>query len=100
MQKKVYLLGLDHNYGKITEVFSPGKVEVTEEVAKLLKSSHYISDYHKIGGRFGVPYTEMQEKAYAKALEVYTEYGREVYNSTPGSKLNIFPKVDFETIFK
>lgn len=95
----VYIIGCDHSYGPIAEKFPPGKIEITPEVFDLLKQAHFIDSYHKIGGTFGVPYVKEQEKAYARALEMFHASGREIYNAGVNSKLDIFPRTDFHSLF-
>jgi len=95
----VYVIGVDHSYGEISKILPPGKVTITEEILKKIKNAHFIDDYHKIGGTFGVPYVKEQEQAYRKALEVFQLYGRPIYNAGVDSHLDIFPKVHFKDLF-
>ena len=82
----VYLIGVDHDYGDITDELLPGKVDITPEILEKIQRAHFARDYHKIGGTFGVPYVEEQEKAYRKALEVYRAYGRSARDASYGAR--------------
>lgn len=95
----VYIIGVDHDYGPLPKLFPPGKIEITEEVLALLESLHCVKGYHKLGGKIGVPYVKEQEQAFRKAKEVYTAWGRELYNAGLQSKLDILPKATFADIF-
>jgi hypothetical protein len=95
----VYIIGVDHSYGEISKDLPPGKVKITPEILKKIKNAHFIDSYHKVGGTFGVPYVKEQERAFYKAIETYHAYGRSIYNAGVDSKLDIFPKVDFQTLF-
>lgn len=95
----VYLIGVDHDYGELTKLFPPGKIEVTREVYEKLKGIHMADGYHKIGGKFGVPYVEEQEKAYRKARESFEADGRKILNAGLNSKLDIFERADFSELF-
>lgn len=95
----VYLIGVDHDYGELTEHFPPGKIEITPEVYKMLESIHCMKGYHKIGGTIGVPYVKEQEQAFACALEAFKSDGRELYNAGVGSKLETLPTVSFKNLF-
>jgi hypothetical protein len=95
----VYLIGVDHDYGEITELLPPGKITVTEEVLEKIKDVHFVEEYHEVGSTFGVPYVKEQEQAYRMALETYQVYGRSVFNAGIDSKLDVFPRVDFKELF-
>lgn len=95
----VYLIGLDHDYGELTKLFPPGKIEITPEVMKIIEGAHFQPGYHKIGGYIGVPYVEEQERAFRKAKEVFEARGRCVLNASSNSKLDVFERCDFGAIF-
>lgn len=86
----VYLIGVDHSVGKISKQLPPGKVTITPEILELIKESHGIEGYHKVGGIFGVPFTAEQELAYGKAREMFEADGREIINAGLNSQLDIF----------
>lgn len=95
----VYVIGCDHSYGPLAKKFPPGKIRITEEVYEMLKEAHFIDNYHKIGGTFGIPYVGYQEAAYQEALNSFRRSGREVFNAGVDSKLEIFPRVKFDSLF-
>ena len=97
---KIYLIGLDHNYGKLPELFPPGKIKVTKENYHLVQECHFDKDYYKIGDTLGVPNVKAQEKAYTSAKTFIESTGREIINLSPDSKLNIFKKEDYESLLK
>ncbi|AGR76981.1 hypothetical protein A7H1H_0669 [Aliarcobacter butzleri 7h1h] len=98
--EEVYIVGLDHNYGKLPELFPPGKIEVTEENHHLVQECHFDKDYYKIGDVLGVPWVELQEKAYKETDKVFSENGRKIYNASTFSKLDVFEKVNYKNIFE
>jgi len=98
--KEVYIIGLDHNYGQLPELFPPGKIEVTKENYHLVKQCHYDENYYKIGDVLGVPNVKLQESAYQAAKEYYEKDDRKIYNASTLSKLDIFEKVEFSSIFQ
>ena len=97
--EEVYIVGLDHNYGKLPELFPHGKIKVTEENYKLVQECHFDKNYYKVGDVIGVPWVEKQEKAYSEANKIFLENGRKILNASSFSKLDIFKKVDFDTLF-
>ncbi len=96
----VYIIGLDHSYGKLSELLPPGKVRITPEIFEMIKSCHFKEGYHKIGGEIGVPYVKEQEKAYRKADEMYRVSGRRLFNASYDTQCDIFDRVDYEDIFR
>jgi hypothetical protein len=89
---EVYIIGLDHNYGKLPKLFPPGKIKVTEDNYALVQECHFNKNYYKIGDVMGVPHVTGQELGYQCALDHFNKAGRTILNLTPGSKLDVFPK--------
>jgi len=92
----VYLIGVDHNYGKLPELFPPGKIEITEENHDLVKQCHFDESYYKLGDVIGVPDVQKQDDAYQTAMDHFQANGREIYNAGVNSSLDIFPRIDFQ----
>jgi hypothetical protein len=95
----VYVIGLDHNYGELSSLFPPGKITITEENIDLVRQCHFSKNYYKIGDKIGVPNVLLQEEAYEKARETYELHGRQLLNATKGGCLEIFDRVNFESLF-
>ncbi len=96
----VYLAGVDHNYGELPKVFPPGKITITEENIHLIRGLHFNDRYYKVGDRIGVPWMEAQERAYELARETFEGEDRRIINAGIDSKLEIFEKCDFGSIFE
>ena len=89
--KKIYLLGVDHNY-KIT-INEQGET-VVDEMAKDYFCENYDNDIkdiviHDMG---------QNTRAYKKAKKYCDEHNIEIYNATRGGKLEVFPRVNFDEI--
>ena len=95
----VYVIGVDHNYGKLPELFPPGKIEITAENIDLVRQCHFSENYYKIGDVIGVPNVEAQEDFYRHARKVYEQHGRKVFNAGVDSKLDVFERVPFDSLF-
>jgi len=97
---EVYIVGLDHSYGPLSELYEDGSyVKVTDETLEIVKQCHYDPNYYKVGDIIGVPSVKLQEKAYAEAKKTFLENGRKIYNASTFSKLEIFEKVEFQSLF-
>ncbi len=97
---EIYLIGVDHNYGKLPELFPPGKITITAENLPLVEECHFSKGYYKIGDQIGVPYSKKQEEAYLLAKTEFERIGRVVINAGVNSKLDIFSTADFESLWK
>lgn len=90
--EKVILIGVDHNFatqGKPhTTVVSPGD-----------DPNHFSSHYFGKGFRWQLPDLETSELAYRLADYQFRMSGREIVDATIGGKLEVFPKVDYDTLF-
>lgn len=95
----VYLIGVDHNYGELPKRFPPGKITISEENYHLVRGLHFSGNYYKIGDQIGVPNVRYQEEAYTKARKVFEENRRKIFNAGLDSKLKVFEKVSFESLF-
>lgn len=88
--KEIYLLGFDHNYR--FEVDTKGKVLETDKSA-----SHFYSDDHPekiIANVIGMT------KAYDSFQDYAKRHGITVKNATRGGKLEVFERVDFDSLFE
>ena len=94
--KEVYLIGMDHNYKP------PSALD--EQKGCVIKShspdvNHFHPEYFGPGFRYHDPLVERMEIAYRKAKEAYEYNGGSIYNATCGGKLEVFDRVDFNSLF-
>lgn len=89
--EEVILIGADHEFKTTGE---PNKLVVS----KGDDPNHFRPDYFGRGFKWQLPDLEGSEKAYAMARDAYQVAGRRILDATVGGKLNIFPKVDYNTV--
>ena len=89
----VILIGVDHNF--VTQ----GKPNTTV-VSQGDDPNHFHPGYFGKGFRWQLPDLETSDRAYRLAYQVYLAAGRKVLDATVGGKLQVFPKVDYESLFK
>ena len=84
---EIYLIGMDHFItGKITDSRNHGiKDYYSQEEIK--KYENRIAELHKV------------TKAYEKADEYSRRHGFRIFNATRGGKLDVFERVDFDSLF-
>ncbi len=87
---QVVLLGVDHNF--VTQ--GSAHATVVSEGDDL---NHFAPDYFGKGFRWQLPDLETSELAYRLAKYQFQSSGREILDATVGGKLDVFPKVDFES---
>jgi hypothetical protein len=90
--ENVYLLGVDFNYPGL-KYHADGTVELPED------GTHFLPGYGSSGERFYAPKLDENLRAYALAKDIFLSNGRSIFNATRGGKLEIFPRVDFDTLF-
>ena len=86
--KEIYLLGVDHNYSKV--VGASGKIEVDPTVQDYFDNKDkptYPSNLHA------------SQYAYTIAKEYCDTHGIKICNATRGGKLEVFERVDFDSLF-
>ncbi|HNT53575.1 MAG TPA: DUF115 domain-containing protein [Anaerolineaceae bacterium] len=88
----VILIGVDHNF--VTQ----GKPNTTI-VSEGDDPNHFHPGYFGKGFRWQLPDLDTSERGYLLARRAYEQAGRRVLDATVGGKLQIFEKVDYNTLF-
>lgn len=92
--KEIYFIGLDFNY----ELPSNVKNE-TDIIYHEKELNHFHKDYRKPGDKWVKPNSEAQIKAYEIAQEFCKNNNIKIYNASRSTKLEVFPLIDFDTLF-
>ncbi len=92
---EVYLIGMDFSYvipesAKVTGL----SIESTED-----DENHFHPDYFGKGKKWHDPQLEQVLKNYEMAKMVYKWDGRKIMNATVGGNLNLFDRVDYNSLF-
>jgi hypothetical protein len=93
--EEVYLVGMDHSYDKPAHTVEDGNVWNSQGA----DPNHFHPDYFGAGTRWHDPRLDRMERAYQTADKVFLDHGRKVLNATHGGALEIFERVDFDTLF-
>lgn len=88
-----YLIGVDHSFT------TKGKPNTTI-VSQGDDPNHFNPGYFGKGFRWQLPDLDTSEQAYAMARQAYEADGRKVIDATVGGKLTVFPKIDYNKLFK
>lgn len=81
--KEIYLLGVDFDF---SANYKDG-------------SNHFISTYYNENSEPGLFLKQESLDAYESAKEYADAHGIKIYNATRGGKLEVFERVDFDTLF-
>lgn len=90
--KEIYLLGVDFTYffnKKFNSVYIEG--DDTQ--------NHFHPDYRKKGDIWVEPRLGNSVGEYTKARDVCEKHGIKIYNATRGGALEVFERVDFDSLF-
>lgn len=92
----VILLGMDHDYGQTEDVVSHGlySVDASDIVGRHFSEHYYSSPNTRV-------YIDILaiECACRLAKQAFERAGRRILNATPESKLNVYPKIDYDSLF-
>jgi hypothetical protein len=88
----VILVGVDHSF---TSQGEPNAAVVSDGA----DLNHFSPAYFGKGFRWQLPDLAASERAYRLAHRAYESAGRRVMDATIGGKLEVFPKVDFRSLF-
>lgn len=90
--QEAILIGVDHSF----TTKGPANTTVTSTGDD---PNHFAPGYFGKGFRWQLPDLEGSERAYHMAREAYQAAGRQVLDATVGGKLEVFPKVDYRSLF-
>lgn len=90
--EQVILVGVDHSFS----TQGPPHKEVTSEGED---PNHFDPNYFGKGFRWQLPDLATSELAYKLARDAYGTTGRQVLDATVGGQLQVFPKVDYSSLF-
>jgi len=85
---KIFLLGVDNNFPVMRT--SNGEIMYTDS------KSHFHADYRKF---YYAPDIDLLNSGYETAREHAKENEYKIYNATRGGKLEVFERVDFDSLF-
>lgn len=87
------LIGVDHSFA------AKGKPNTTV-VSQGDDQSHFDPKYFGKGFRWQLPDLDTSEQGYWLARQAYETAGRQVVDATIGGQLQVFPKIDYGSLFK
>jgi hypothetical protein len=93
--RDLYLVGFDHSY----TIPDSGIKQGNEILSTTDDPNHFHGDYFGKGYRWHDPKVDRMEQAYIRSRKVYEESGRRIFNATSGGELEVFPRVDFDSLF-
>lgn len=94
--KAIYLVGFDHHYAlpqPRDQVDGCVITSATDDV------NHFDGRYFGPGYRWHDPQVQRMEASYRAALAFFKAHGVEVFNATAGGYLEVFPRVEFDSLF-
>jgi hypothetical protein len=89
------LIRIDHNYQRLTVA--------DEQKGPVIKSdsndvNYLLPNYFGPGYRDHNPKVERMERAYVEVKRFFEERGGVIYNATAGGRLEVLPRVSFESV--
>lgn len=93
---EVYLIGMDFSYALPEST----KVEGVNYTSQEDDPNHFHPDYFGKGKKWHDPKLDRVLMNYEKCKEEFEADGRKIYNATVGGKLEIFERVEFDSLFK
>lgn len=88
----VILIGVDHNFT------DKGRANQTV-VSSGDDQNHFSGNYFGKGFRWQLPDLDTSEIGYKLAGQAYHQSGRSILDATIGGRLNLFPKVEYNSLF-
>jgi len=89
---EVYIIGKDHSYNTNARAGVGIKSDGNED-------NHFIKGYYKPGQNWDAPDYASEEFAYKLTRKEFEKAGKTIKDATIGGKLEVFEKIDFNTLF-
>ncbi|MBK8010972.1 MAG: DUF115 domain-containing protein [Deltaproteobacteria bacterium] len=93
--QRVYLIGVDFSYAIPTSAI----VEGTNITSTDDDPNHFHPEYFGKGKKWHDPQLDQVKKGYEFADLVFKWDGRQIFNATKGGELEVFERVDFDSLF-
>lgn len=91
--KEIYFIGVDHHF-QISQN-NKGEIVVDNTV-----KDYFTDKYNEDKDKLYIPNTEKSTLTYIAMKHHCDQRGIKVYNATRGGKLEVFPRVDFDSLFE
>lgn len=90
--REIYLIGVDHHFH--TSINDKGEI-IVDPTAK----DYFCEGYNADKDQLYIPNTDKSTLTFIAAKRYADAHGIRIYNATRGGKLEVFPRVDFDSLF-
>jgi hypothetical protein len=98
---EVYMIGFDHNYVIPKSALITNERETGFDIMSTEDDpNHFSKDYFGKGYRWHDPKVDRMEIGFLKCKDVYERNGRKLINATVGGKLDVLPRVEYDSLFQ
>lgn len=91
--RKIYMTGVDFDFTMPSQ--KKGRLLISKT-----ENNHFHPEYRRQGEIWVDPKLDHQEAAFKAAKTALNQLGGQIYNATRGGKLEVFPRVDFDKLFR
>lgn len=92
--EEIYFIGMDFSFLTPKTFEKDGLLRGGGEI------NHFSPEYRKVGERWNQPNLDLQLRAFEYGRDWLNSRGVKVFNATRGGKLEVFPRVSFDDVFK
>lgn len=89
---EIYLIGVDHHF----HISQNAKGDI---VVDPMAKDYFTDAYNEDKEELYIPNTDVSTLTYQSAQDYAIAHGIRIYNATRGGMLEVFPRVDFDTLF-
>ncbi|MGF1485107.1 MAG: 6-hydroxymethylpterin diphosphokinase MptE-like protein [Opitutales bacterium] len=90
----IYLIGCDHHYAGET-----GQEPEGQAIVNSSSVNHFVANYRNVGEAINPAPIARMNRAFREAQRFAELNGRSILNATRGGHLEVFPRVDFDSLF-
>lgn len=93
---EIYLIGFDHDYKKPSHLDEQQGTVITSHSKD---KNHFNENYFGPGFRWHDPMVNRMEQSYIVSKKFFDLNDTKIYNATVGGALEVFPRIEFDSLF-
>jgi len=97
--REIYIIGADYHF-KVPQTPTGETIMNNKVIVSKGEQNHFHPDYRPYGETWTLPKFKEMESDFLKSKTIFETSGGKIFNASRFSKLNVFDRVDFDSLFQ
>jgi hypothetical protein len=97
--REVYVIGVDFRF-EVPQTITGRKIFGNDVIVSQGEVNHFHPEYRKAGDTWTMPQLDAQRDDFQSTHGFFSENGGRIYNASRYSELDVWPRIDFDTLFR